>query len=202
MHRPFVLPYLLIVYNLHFLARLAASRNEVPVGAVLVLQEKNNSCSSFRMLSTSHNLVETLFDASAHAELLSLRSAAQITGNWRLYNTTLYSTLEPCPMCLSACQAFRVNSIVYGARDLRLGAVESYISLLDESHPYHPTIKVISGVRANECSMLMRDFFRARRKKTGATYSMKYTQLGRLSHWKSIIIGCFKKVSLYFRFYR
>jgi tRNA(adenine34) deaminase len=148
-------------------AKTAASKNEVPVGAVLVSCEPNNTHYSFIILSAAHNMVENLFDASAHAELLALRSGAQSIRNWRLYNTTLYSTLEPCPICLSACQAFRVKSIVYGARDIRLGAVESYIRLLDKNiypaHPFHPNISVISGIRADECSDLIRDFFRKRR---------------------------------------
>jgi len=137
------------------------------VGAVLVSCEQNNTHFSFIILSAAHNMVEKLFDASDHAELLALRSGGKSIRNWRLYNTTLYSTLEPCPMCLSACQAFRVKSIVYGARDIRLGAVESYLRLLDKNvcsaHPFHPNISVISGIRANECSDLIRDFFRKRR---------------------------------------
>jgi tRNA(adenine34) deaminase len=146
---------------------MAASKDEVPIGAVLVSTDQNVTHSSSLVLSTSHNLVETLVDASAHAELLALRSAAQRIKNWRLHNTTLYSTLEPCPMCLSACQAFRVNSIVYGARDIRLGAVESYIRLLDKrvypAHPFHPNITIVSGIRAGECSFLIQDFFRKKR---------------------------------------
>eukprot|EP00566_Odontella_aurita_P001159 CAMPEP_0113577444 /NCGR_PEP_ID=MMETSP0015_2-20120614/28885_1 /TAXON_ID=2838 /ORGANISM="Odontella" /LENGTH=241 /DNA_ID=CAMNT_0000481051 /DNA_START=186 /DNA_END=907 /DNA_ORIENTATION=+ /assembly_acc=CAM_ASM_000160 len=101
----------------------------------------------YEVLSSAHNLVETTHDASAHAELLSLRSAASATTNWRLLNCTLYSTLEPCPMCLSAAQAFRVDRVVYGAPDLRLGAVESYMTMLEENvHPYHGGMKVKGGV--------------------------------------------------------
>lgn len=129
--------------------------------------DQNRTHYSYNVISAAHNMVENLFDASAHAELLALRSGAQSIRNWRLYNTTLYCTLEPCPLCLSACQAFRVKSIVYGARDIRLGAVESYMRLLDNNvnpiHPFHPNIFVISGVRADECADLMRDFFRKRR---------------------------------------
>ena len=147
---------------------MAASKDEVPIGAIIVLKQQSEQLCSFCVLSAAHNLVETLVDASAHAELLALRSAALVTKNWRLYNTTLYCTLEPCPMCLSACQAFRVDTIVYGARDVRLGAIESYINLLDEAnppHPYHPSINVVAGVRAEECSIIMKDFFRAKRQK-------------------------------------
>jgi tRNA(adenine34) deaminase len=119
----------------------------------------------FEVLSKAHNKVETLHDATAHAELLALRQTSQQQKNWRLYNTTLYTTLEPCPMCLSSCQAFRVGHVVYGARDLRLGAVESFISLLSlgPPHPYHPRMNVTGGVMAAQCGGLMKTFFIQRR---------------------------------------
>ena len=165
-------------------ARLAYEANEVPIGPIIVTEEaekkdyskKANAQSSssrgdraFHVIASSHNLVETRYDASAHAELLALRSAAAYTQNWRLYNSTLYSTLEPCPMCLAAAQAFRVDTVVYGAQDLRLGAVETHLKLLEVAeHPYHSCMKTIGGVLAKDSAELMRDFFRERRKQSKA----------------------------------
>ena len=155
-------------------AALATAEEEVPIGAVLVRPIKirqGNAINastipsrSFEILAISRNAVELSFDASAHAELSCLRHAAKLQANWRLLNTTLYSTLEPCPMCLAACQAFRVDTVVYGAPDLRLGAVTTYMHMLDDyKHPFHNITTVVGGVRRDECAALLRDFFRQRR---------------------------------------
>jgi tRNA(adenine34) deaminase len=139
----------------------------------------------FQVLSVGRNAVEATHDASAHAELLALRAAAinQQPPNWRLNvnvnansqqqqdtsatstaTTTLYSTLEPCPMCLTAAQAFRVSNIVYGANDDRLGAVETHMRLLqDYNHPFHNITTVTAGVQAQASSDMLRAFFRQRR---------------------------------------
>lgn len=161
-------------------ARQAGEFGEVPIGAMIVLEndiinnsiEKDESIAhrkdgkrSFTILSQGQNQIETIHDASAHAELQAMRSASQNIQNWRLLNTTLYSTLEPCPMCLSAAQAFRVSKVVYGAPDLRLGAVETHIKLLDvATHPFHDTMEVVGGIKSQECGQLLIDFFRERRK--------------------------------------
>lgn len=143
-------------------ARVAETKGEVPIGAVVVERKEDGD---FSILAQACNLVETTHDASAHAELLALRQAAKRVKNWRLVNTTLYTSLEPCPMCLAAAQAFRVSSIVYGAPDLRLGAIETHIRLLDVEHPFHTIDEVVPGVLGNESAFLLRDFFRKRRKK-------------------------------------
>jgi tRNA(adenine34) deaminase len=118
----------------------------------------------YEILSEQHNSVEKRHDASAHAEMLALRDAAAAIQNWRLIDTTLYSTLEPCPMCCAAAQAFRVQHIVYGAPDIRLGACGTYCDLLSIArHPYHNISSVTSGICANESSILLRSFFRLRR---------------------------------------
>jgi len=173
-------------------AREAARQGEVPIGALVVRDvtatvnndnrknDESNSNSSnnmlhFEILASQHNRVETLYDAAAHAELLALRSAAHSGKNWRLLHTTLYSTLEPCPLCLSAAQAFRVSHVVYGAPDLRLGAVTTHMSLLDVAqHPFHNITTVTAGVRQEECGDLLRNFFRERRRKQS---SSKHPQL-------------------------
>lgn len=153
-------------------AQLAFSKEEVPIGAIIVEEIINlNSTGSkqertFRLISEAHNLVETNFDASAHAEMLALRKGAQILQNWRYpSNSTLYSTLEPCPMCLASAQAFRLDRIVYGAPDKRLGAIETHMNLMEiAKHPYHDVKSVVGGVRAEECGNIMVNFFRERRR--------------------------------------
>lgn len=141
-------------------ASLAEAKGEVPIGALLVQELDGNS---YRILSKAGNRVEQQHDASAHAELQVLRLGSRRLRNWRLLNTTLYSTLEPCPMCLSACQAFRLPRLVYGAPDLRLGAVETHMRLLDTTHPFHNVSTVIKHVHAQESADMLRDFFRKRR---------------------------------------
>ena len=144
-------------------ARRAAKKGEVPIGAVIVQQLSGDK---YRIVAQAHNLVETKGDASAHAEMLALKQAARNQKNWRLQNATIYTTLEPCPMCLAACQAFRVQSIVYGAPDLRLGAIETHVKLLEIPHPYHTINPVVSGIGQEESAELLRDFFQKRRKET------------------------------------
>lgn len=174
----------------------AAKKHEVPIGAILVRpdhqsEDASNPVTSFEVLSTSHNQVEYGIDAIAHAEILCFRAAAKTISNWRLVNTTLYTTLEPCITCMAAAYAFRrsillriivlnynlkayrlfpftligIDRIVYGAQDFRLGAVTSWVNY-DEvipKHPYHPKgkITVTGGVREEECGKLLKDFFRA-----------------------------------------
>jgi tRNA(adenine34) deaminase len=155
-------------------ARKAGKKGEVPIGAVIVerLQDNNDDVGddesgrddeTFRVVAQAHNLVETRHDASAHAELLALQLAGKRLGNWRLLNTTLYTSLEPCPMCLAACQAFRIHTIVYAAPDIQLGAIDSHIRLLDIHHPMHTIGTVVRGIRDQESAELLRDFFRQRR---------------------------------------
>ena len=149
-------------------ASIAAKVGEVPIGAILVHEDqRNDSTTTYRILARAGNRVETNFDASAHAELQVLRRGAKRQKNWRLLNTTLYSTLEPCPMCLAACQAFRLPTLVYGAPDLRLGAVETHLRLLDFKHPYHNVSTVIKGVREDESAGMLRHFFKRRRREGG-----------------------------------
>lgn len=137
-------------------AKKAYEMGEVPVGAVLVW---NNE-----VIARAHNLVEARNDASAHAELLCMAAAAAKLSNWRLLNTTLYSTLEPCSMCAGGMLLSRIGTLVWGAPDLRHGAHGSWINVLDQPHPTH-RIQVRKGVLAGECSDLMRSFFQNRRLK-------------------------------------
>jgi tRNA(adenine34) deaminase len=135
-------------------AREAFDKDEVPVGAVLVVDEK--------IIARAHNLVETLKDSSAHAEMLCLREGARVLGNWRLLNATLYSTLEPCCMCAGAIFLSRIKTVVWGASDIRQGADGSWISVMNGSHPVHNPI-VRRHVLVNESAQLLRDFFKQKR---------------------------------------
>ena len=169
-------------------AQYALEKGEVPIGAVIVREcsvdepaavngftRKETSPKSytqsvpkrtFCILSEAHNQVETNFDASAHAELLALRKGSYTLQNWRYPpNSRLYTTLEPCPMCMASIQAFRIDSVVYGAPDKRLGAVGTHMDLLNVAkHPYHDVKSVVGGVRGEECGDIMVNFFRERRK--------------------------------------
>jgi tRNA(adenine34) deaminase len=135
-------------------AEKAFSLGEVPVGAVVVYQD--------RIIARAHNRVEELQDASMHAELLCLKEAAKVLENWRLHDAILYCTLEPCSMCAGAMLLSRLSCLVWGAPDLRHGAHGSWVNLLDGSHPIH-RIEVRTGVLEEEASMLMKKFFRERR---------------------------------------
>lgn len=137
-------------------ARHAAAIGEVPVGAVLV---RNGS-----VLSEAHNLIETMTDATAHAEMLTLREAARRTQSWRLEGVTLYVTLEPCPMCAGALILARVDRLVYGAPDPKKGAVDSVYDVLRHPANNH-RVEVSSGLLAEPAGRLLRDFFVARRGK-------------------------------------
>jgi len=135
-------------------ARLAYAEGEVPVGAVVVVNGE--------IIARAHNRREALNDASAHAEMLALREAAQRLGDWRLNQATLYVTMEPCPMCAGALVQFRVGRVVYGVDDPRAGAAGSVVELLREPRFNHQ-VEVIRGVLAEEARALLQDFFRALR---------------------------------------
>ena len=144
---------------------------EVPIGAVL-------EDSLGTVLAASRNQVETKQDASAHAEIVCMREAAHLLGTWRLSGCTVYSTLEPCPMCFAAMQSFRIKRLVYGAKDIRLGACGSYVNLMESKHPFH-NIEVTGGLFAETSEGLLKRFFQNRRadNKTG-TLDSSYTTRG------------------------
>jgi tRNA(adenine34) deaminase len=135
-------------------AKKGAEAEEVPVGAVLVHQDK--------IIARGYNQVELLQDATAHAEMLCLTAGAGFLENWRLTDTTLYCTLEPCSMCAGAILASRVKRLVWAAPDLRLGANGSWIDLFAQKHPMH-TLEITSGILAEEAALLMKEFFQTRR---------------------------------------
>ncbi|CAN4124724.1 unnamed protein product [Withania somnifera] len=154
-------------------AKKAADNWEVPVGAVLVHGGKT--------VARGCNLVEELRDSTAHAEMLCIREASSTLRTWRLSDTTLYVTLEPCPMCAGAILQARIDTVVWGAPNKLLGADGSWIRLFPDGdgeksieptdkppapvHPFHPNIKIRRGVLASECADAMQQFFQLRRKK-------------------------------------
>ncbi|KAM1170309.1 hypothetical protein ACFX2G_021200 [Malus domestica] len=154
-------------------AKKAADIWEVPVGAVLVQQGK--------IIARGCNLVEELRDSTAHAEMICIREASNVLRSWRLSETTLYVTLEPCPMCAGAILQARVDTVVWGAPNKLLGADGSWIRLFPEGgegnssehsdkpappvHPFHPNLTIRRGVLASDCADIMQQFFRLRRKK-------------------------------------
>ncbi|MDR3624390.1 MAG: tRNA adenosine(34) deaminase TadA [Chlamydiales bacterium] len=136
-------------------ARRAFKEDEVPIGAVLVQDGK--------IIARGHNQVELLKDATAHAEMVCITAGASFLENWRLLNTTLYCTLEPCSMCAGALLLSRVKRLVWGAPDIRQGACGSWVNLFDKNHPCHK-IEVQQGILQAECADLMRQFFQKQRK--------------------------------------
>ena len=135
-------------------AGLAFQMGEVPVGAVLVKDGK--------VISSSYNLREITKDPSAHAEILALRDAAKISGSWRLTESTLYVTKEPCIMCSGALVNSRITRLVYGCRDEKAGGVDSLYNILNDKRLNHQ-VEVVSGVLEDECAETLRKFFKERR---------------------------------------
>ena len=142
----------------------AEGENEVPVGAVLVDREGT-------VLARAHNRVITLADPSAHAEILALRQAAAIRGNYRLPETTLYVTIEPCIMCMGAAVHARVAGIVYGTEDAKWGAAGSLYDLAADARLNHH-MNVTAGILRNRCRRQIQNFFRKRRKAVASTTHM------------------------------
>ncbi len=136
-------------------AEKARQKGEVPIGAVLVADKED-------VLAAEHNQTITLNDPTAHAEILALRSAAAGIGNYRLLNTTLYVTVEPCPMCMGAAIHARVLRLVFGTRDPKWGAAGSLYNFADDQRFNHQP-EVIEGICKDECKTLMQNFFRSKR---------------------------------------
>ena len=142
-------------------ARKAYAAGEVPIGAVIVREG--------HVIARAWNQVETLKDATAHAEMLALTAAQQSVGDWRLEQCTLYVTKEPCPMCAGAIVHCRPTRVVFGCPDAKAGAAGGWINLLDANPPLNHRCETHSGVLANECLTLIQQFFReARERKKSA----------------------------------
>ena len=138
----------------------AGKSQEVPVGAVLV-SEKG------QVLSAAYNQTITLKDPTAHAEILVLRTAARKVMNYRLLNTTLYVTIEPCMMCMGAIIHARIARVVFGADDPKWGAAGSLYNFAEDGRLNH-RLEILSGICRDDCRALIQDFFRKRRAATPA----------------------------------
>ena len=135
------------------LAREAAAEGEVPVGCVVTLGD--------RIVGRGRNRREKDRTALAHAELEAIGEACNTLGGWRLWQCTLYVTLEPCPMCAGAIINARIPTLVFGAREALTGSCGSVIDLFSENYGHHPA--VYAGVLGEDCARLLKDFFQGRR---------------------------------------
>ena len=136
-------------------AAAAGNLNEVPIGACLIDEQGE-------LLAIAGNRTITTSDPTAHAEILVLREAAALIGNYRLTETVLYTTIEPCTMCAGALVNARIKRLVFGAHDERFGAIESVFQICNTSSLNHK-IEITSGVLAEDCRHLMQEFFKGKR---------------------------------------
>jgi tRNA(adenine34) deaminase len=140
-------------------AQNAFLKDEVPVGAVIVLDGK--------IIARAHNLKESLIDPTAHAEVLVIKKACKKLNNWRLTGCTLYSTLEPCPMCAGAILHARMDRLVFGAMDPKGGAVGSVMNILNDERLHHQ-VEVECGLFEDECKELLDPFFKSLRSQSSS----------------------------------
>ena len=135
-------------------AEKAFAKGEVPIVAVIVKDGE--------VIARTHNLRETFHDPTAHAEILAIRMAGESLGGWRLSGTTLYVTVEPCPMCAGALVQARVDRLVYGAEDPKGWAGKAVAEIADNPGLNH-RVEIIGGIMEEECREIMRRFFQERR---------------------------------------
>ena len=141
-------------------ARKAYAATEVPIGAVVVKDGQ--------IIARGWNQVESLKDATAHAEMLALTAAQEVIGDWRLEGCTLYVTKEPCPMCAGAIVHCRPDRVVFGCSDSKGGAAGGWINLLDSTPSLNHKCEITSGVMLDECLGIVQSFFREAREKKKA----------------------------------
>lgn len=136
-------------------AEKAKNKDEVPVGCILVKDDK--------IIARGHNLREAKKNAIAHAEMIAINKACKKNNAWRLEDVTMYVTLEPCPMCAGAILQSRIKKVVYGASDLKGGALGSSFNLFDQKNlNHHP--EIIKGILKEECATILTNFFKNKRK--------------------------------------
>lgn len=131
-------------------AEKAYQKKEVPVGAVVVYEN--------RIIGRGHNLIETLQDPTAHAEILAITAAANYLASWRLDDTSLYVTLEPCSMCAGAILNARIREVVFGVSDSKFGACGSVVNIL-QNERINSDVSMIPGILQIKCESILKDFF-------------------------------------------
>ncbi len=138
-------------------AQKAIKADEVPIGAVIVMQNK--------IISRGYNQVETLNDSTAHAEIIALTSAFNYLGSKYLPYATIYVTIEPCTMCCGALYWSKIGKLVYGAKDPKHGGLSSFVNSIPHQNKtsLHPKTEILSGICSEECLLLVKDFFKSRR---------------------------------------
>jgi len=144
-------------------AEKAYRKNEVPVGAVVVYENK--------VIGRGHNLIETLQDPTAHAEILAITAAANFLASWRLDGASIYVTLEPCPMCAGAIMNSRLSEVVFGAFDPRMGACGSVIDIVKEAK-LNTGITVVPGILQGKCEAILKEFFKSVRTRNETNISI------------------------------
>lgn len=132
-------------------AKKSITHNDVPIGCIITLDDK--------IIAKSHNMVEKRKNSNAHAEILAINKAINIIGEKYLTEATLYSTLEPCPMCAGAIVLAKIKRLVFGAYDLKSGACGSVLNIINNKDLNH-RVEFISGIMQKECSELISDFFK------------------------------------------
>jgi len=138
-------------------ARMAFSENEVPVGAAIANKDGH-------IIASAHNRTISFNDPCAHAEIIAIRQAASACKNYRLNNTTIAVTIEPCPMCMGAIITARINRLLFGAFDPKTGAAGSIYDFASNPALNH-RVNVVSGIMEMECRTIIQDFFKLRRQK-------------------------------------
>ncbi|MCK5528384.1 MAG: nucleoside deaminase [Kiritimatiellae bacterium] len=148
-------------------AQKAADAGEVPTGCVIMYMGNAEKQEPPRLIASAHNQTELLKDPTAHAEMIAITQAASALENWRLLNTVLYVTKEPCSMCAGAIVLARIPIVVYGVSDPLRGGISAF-NLLDQPNLNHKS-RVIGGVLEHECRDMLQNFFKTRRNKTQIT---------------------------------
>lgn len=138
-------------------AQLSLQKEDIPIGCVIVKDGQ--------IIGRGHNAREELHQAIMHAEIMAIRQANAAVGNWRLLDTSLFVTIEPCVMCSGAIGLARIPHLIYGAANAKFGGTESLYRILTDERLNHRTT-VEAGILEKECAQLMQDFFRQRRQKT------------------------------------
>lgn len=135
-------------------AQKAYEKNEVPVGCVIVKDNK--------IIARAHNLKESKLDTTKHAEIIAIQKASKKLQSWRLLDCDMYVTLEPCSMCAGAILNARIRKLYYGTHDLKTGAIGSVFNLFDD-YTFNHQVSYESGILENECEKILKDFFRSLR---------------------------------------